>query len=100
MGQAKQRGTFIERRTKAIKLEKEQKEMIKRLKTADVMPPPFVVFRFAVSPDETQIALMLKDEKHNCILDQMVFPYDMYEEDKGKRLISLFRNFLKVNYVM
>ena len=100
MGQAKLRGTFLERKVESLNKKQYQKETIKRLKEKEVIPPPFVVFEIAVSPDKTQTAVCLSDQKNRCLLDQMLFPTEMFNADKGKRCISLFRTMLKINYVI
>ncbi len=100
MGEAKNRGSFEERKGQAIKADEYQKETVKRIKEKEVIPPPFVVFEIAFSPDKTKVAVCLTDTKHNCLLDQMLFSSDMFNKDKGKRCVMLFRTALKVNYVI
>jgi len=100
MGEANSRGSFEERKNKAIAREKDIDETIKRIKQHDVVPPAFIKFEIVVSPDKTQIAVRITDTKHKCVLDQMIFPYDMYKKDKGQRCVNVFRTALRVNYVI
>ena len=51
------------------------------------------------SPDKKQCALLLVDQKHNCVLDQMLFPIQMFNKDK-QRCLNVYNTALKVDWVV
>lgn len=99
MGEAGARGTFEERVKLAKKKNKHIKKVHKRINANIVLPPDFIKLETVTSPDKTKSAVLLVDQKHNCTLDQMLFPCDMMIKDR-QRCIRVFQTSLKIDGVI